>query len=185
MCDSDHLLQLLKRDYVECVLISVLRNVFHALFLQKRNLRTNIVLVAFPLFLCLLLVLIQTIVNSELNKAKNKCGCTCIDTNGDGKCETVCGIEHSTLDQVGTCPIPSPPRWPALLQVPRPEYRAVRTDFTPFTNLPSESCRSTGSCPATILVTGGNRSLGESMTLSLSLSYFFLYSVSHGRILEF
>ncbi|KAK9090674.1 hypothetical protein Sjap_023851 [Stephania japonica] len=137
---------------------------------QKRNMRSNAVLVAFPLFLCLLLVLIQGIVNTELNKPENRCGCACVDTNGDGVCETVCGAQYSTLDQVGTCPIPSPPKWPALLQVPRPENRAVRTDITPFSDLPPESCRSTGSCPATVLVTGRNRSLAESLAENLFAS---------------
>ncbi|KAK9104965.1 hypothetical protein Scep_021809 [Stephania cephalantha] len=143
---------------------------------QKRNIRSNAVLVAFPLFLCLLLVLIQGIVNSELNKPENRCGCACVDTNGDGECVTVCGVQYSTIDQVGTCPIPSPPKWPALLQVPRPENRAVRTDFTPFSDLPAESCRSTGSCPATVLVTGHNRSLGESLAENLFASSLTLNS---------
>ncbi|WKA08388.1 hypothetical protein VitviT2T_026115 [Vitis vinifera] len=126
---------------------------------QKRNIRTNIRLVSFPILLCVLLVVIQKLVNSELDKAENKCGCISV-TNENGQTEKRCGIQYSTLDQVGTCPIPSPPEWPALLQVPAPEYRAVRADFIQFTDLPDDSCRRTGSCPATILFTGNNRSLG-------------------------
>lgn len=118
---------------------------------QKRNIKTNIRLISFPFVLCLLLVLIQSLVNHELNKASNKCGCECIDTNGDGQCEKVCGIQYSTVDQVGTCPMQNPPEWPPLLQIPAPQYRAVIND----------SCRRTGSCPATILFTGNNQSLGE------------------------
>lgn len=118
---------------------------------QKRNIKTNIRLISFPFVLCLLLVLIQSLVNHELNKASNKCGCECIDTNGDGQCEKVCGIQYSTVDQVGTCPMQNPPEWPPLLQIPAPQYRAVTND----------SCRRTGSCPATILFTGNNQSLGE------------------------
>ncbi|KAL3716505.1 hypothetical protein ACJRO7_008151 [Eucalyptus globulus] len=118
---------------------------------QKRNIKTNIRLISFPFVLCLLLVLIQSLVNHELNKASNKCGCECIDTNGDGQCEKVCGIQYSTIDQVGTCPMQNPPEWPPLLQIPAPQYRAVIND----------SCRRTGSCPATILFTGNNQSLGE------------------------
>ena len=110
----------------------------------------------------MLLVVIQKLVNSELDKAENKCGCISV-TNENGQTEKRCGIQYSTLDQVGTCPIPSPPEWPALLQVPAPEYRAVRADFIQFTDLPDDSCRRTGSCPATILFTGNNRSLGLSM----------------------
>ncbi|GFZ07754.1 ABC2 homolog 6 [Actinidia rufa] len=105
---------------------------------QKRNMKANIRLTLFPFLLCLLLVAAQHLINKR-----------------------VCGIEYSTLDQVGTCPIPSPPEWPPLLQIPAPIYRAIRTDFASFTDLPDESCRNTGSCPATILLTGSNQSLGE------------------------
>lgn len=134
-------------------------------FLQKRNIKTNIRLISFPFILCLLLVLIQTLVNHELDKPENKCGCSCVDTNGDGQCEKVCGLEHSTLDQGAWCAVPNPPEWPPLLQVPAPEYRAVSSDVIPFSDLPNESCKRTGSCPVTLLVTGNNQSLGESMTL--------------------
>ncbi|KAK1357752.1 ABC transporter domain-containing protein [Heracleum sosnowskyi] len=127
---------------------------------QKRNMGANVRLILFPFVLCLLLVLLQTIINNELNKASNKCGCTCIDTDGDGQCEKVCGLQYSTVDQSFTCPIPSPPEWPPLLQVPAPEYRAVRTDIS-HGDLPSESCKVSGACPATILITGKNSSLGQ------------------------
>lgn len=136
---------------------------------QKRNIRTNIRLVSFPILLCVLLVVIQKLVNSELDKAENKCGCISV-TNENGQTEKRCGIQYSTLDQVGTCPIPSPPEWPALLQVPAPEYRAVRADFIQFTDLPDDSCRRTGSCPATILFTGNNRSLGLNLAGNMFLS---------------
>ncbi|XP_042521053.1 ABC transporter A family member 7-like isoform X2 [Macadamia integrifolia] len=130
---------------------------------QKRNIKTNVRLISFPFFLCLLLLLIQVLVNSELNKPKYKCGCTCIDPNKTGTCQKVCGIQYSTLDQAASCAIPSPQEWPVLLQVPAPQYRAVRTDLIPFTDLPNDSCRLTGSCPATVLLTGSNRSLAENL----------------------
>lgn len=144
--------------------------------LQKRNMKTNIRLIAFPFVLCLLLVLIQTLVNHELDKPKNKCGCACVDTNGDGQCEKVCGIQYSDLDQVGTCPIPSPPEWPPLLQIPDPDHRAVLSDIVPFADLPNESCKKTGSCPVTVLFTGNNRSLGRGMSLSPLVFMFGLYA---------
>ncbi|KAL5724971.1 Phospholipid-transporting ATPase abca7 [Ranunculus cassubicifolius] len=134
---------------------------------QRRNLKTNCGLIAFPFVLCLLLLLIQILVNNELDKASNKCGCACVDKNGDGTCETVCGIEYSTVDQVYTCPIPSPPLWPALLQVPPPEFRAVKSKRMTFGDLPDESCRRTGNCPAIILYTGGNQTLGERLSANL------------------
>lgn len=118
----------------------------------------------------------QILINHVLDSDKFKCGCTCLDSNGNGQCdstEKVCGIQYSTLDQASSCPIPSPPEWPPLLQIPAPEYRAVRTDFLSFMDLPDQSCRNSGSCPASILLTGNNQTLGES-TLSLSPFLFYL-----------
>ncbi|CAI9277150.1 unnamed protein product [Lactuca saligna] len=64
--------------------------------------------------------------------------------DGDGEYERVCGIEYLDLDQVGTCSIPSPPEWPPILQVPAPQYRAVRSDhLLSFGDLPNDSCTST------------------------------------------
>ncbi|KAM0979755.1 hypothetical protein ACFX13_015835 [Malus domestica] len=134
---------------------------------QKRNIKQNIRLVSFPILLCLLLVLIQYLVNNELDKPENRCGCSCVDTNGDGKCEKVCGLEYSTLTQGPSCPVPDPPQWPPLLQVPAPDYRAVMSDVIPHKDLPNVACKRSGSCPVTVLFTGTNQSLGEVLAGSM------------------
>ncbi|KAM3703643.1 hypothetical protein ACJW30_04G113300 [Castanea mollissima] len=134
---------------------------------QKRNIKENIRLISFPFFLCLLLVLLQALINQQLDKPSNNCGCKCTNTAGNGQCNEVCGLEYSDIDQAATCAIPNPPGFPPLLQIPSPEYRAVRTDFVPFTDLPDESCRSSGSCPATFLFTGNNQSLGQILAGSM------------------
>ena len=132
--------------------------------LQKRNLKTNIGITFFPILICVLLVVLQNIINSELDKPKYKCGCVCVEAVGDGHCvRKECGIQYSTLEQVGSCPIPSPPRWPALIQVPRADFRAVRSSSQPFSDLPDPSCRDSWSCPATVLVTGKDPTIAESM----------------------
>ncbi|CAN4100427.1 unnamed protein product [Withania somnifera] len=56
-----------------------------------------------------------------------------------------------------------PVEFPPLLQMPSPQFRAVMTDSLPFNGLPDASCRLTASCPATVLITGDNRTLGESV----------------------
>ncbi|KAJ4824172.1 hypothetical protein Tsubulata_011903 [Turnera subulata] len=137
---------------------------------QKRNFSANLRLVLFPVVLCLLLVLLQSILDTQLNKSSKKCGCECVDINGDGSCEKVCGLEFSTTDQARTCSIPSPPAWPPLLQIPAPQYRAVRSSFDPSADLPDESCRTTGTCPVTVLVTGSNQTLGEILAQSMFAS---------------
>ncbi|KAH6797363.1 ABC2-like protein 6 [Perilla frutescens var. hirtella] len=130
---------------------------------QKRNIKTNIRLVLSPFFLCLLLVLIQTLVDKELDKPSNRCGCACVGTDGNGQCERRCGIEYSTLDQGFSCPIPHPPEWPPLLQIPKQQFRAVRTDYISYGDLPNDLCKRTGSCPVTMLITGNNQTLGQSV----------------------
>ncbi|KAJ4974015.1 hypothetical protein NE237_007189 [Protea cynaroides] len=155
---------------------------------QKRNISTNIRLISFPFLLCLLLLLIQILVNDQLDQPKYQCGCTCIDTNGTGTCQQVCGIQYSTLDQAASCAIPTPQEWPALLQVPDPEYRAVKTDFISYSDLPDASCRETGSCPATILLTGSNISLGENLARNFFTGVFspsssdMLYSLANSLL---
>ncbi|KAL3640607.1 Phospholipid-transporting ATPase abca7 [Castilleja foliolosa] len=136
------------------------------LIFQKRNIKTNIRLVLSPFILCLLLVLIQQLVNTELDKPSNRCGCRCVDT-GNGQCETRCGIEYSDSDQVFTCPIPHPPEWPPLLQLPLQQHRAVRTDLISYGDLPDNSCKRTGSCPVTVLITGNNQTFGQSVTRNM------------------
>ncbi|KAH9330894.1 hypothetical protein KI387_003002 [Taxus chinensis] len=136
--------------------------------LQKRNLKTNVALVIFPLILCVLLLVLQEVVNHQLNSSKYRCGCKCVQTDGTGSCQEVCGIEYSTLDQVGTCPIPSPPKWPAFLQVPRLQYRAVKTDSDTFTDLQNDySCLKDNSCPVTFLHTGQNKSMAGTLAGNL------------------
>ncbi|KAK1357751.1 ABC transporter domain-containing protein [Heracleum sosnowskyi] len=165
---------------------------------QKRNMGANVRLILFPLVLCFLLVLLQTIINNQLDKASNKCGCTCIHTDGDGRCQKVCGLQYSSIKQSFTCPIPSPPEWPPLLRVPAPEYRALITDFS-HGDLPSKSCKVSGACPATILITGKNSSLGHGVSENMfkntvdqnfssnvySLANTVLGTESHNKITNF
>lgn len=135
--------------------------------LQKRNLRTNACLIMFPFLLCVMLIILQVVVNNLLNSSSNRCGCKCVETNGTSGCQEKCGIQYSTLDQVGTCPIPSPPEWPAFLQVPGPEYRAVKSNSSGFTDLPDDSCLINNSCPVTLLYTGQNKSMAETLAGNL------------------
>lgn len=123
---------------------------------QKRNKRSNIALIVFPILLCILLTVLQKVLDSQIDKPQFKCGC-----NPNNKNE--CGLQYSDYIQAAFCAVPKPPKWPGLLQIPDPEFRAVRTDFLPSSDLPDESCRKTGSCPVSILLTGNNQSLTQSV----------------------
>nr|DAD21804.1 TPA_asm: hypothetical protein HUJ06_023267 [Nelumbo nucifera] len=141
--------------------------------LQKRNIKLNVTLITFPVFLCLLMVLIQLVINSQLDNPRYRCGCKCIPTNSNGSaCKMVCGLEFSTYKQASACPLPRPEKWPALLQVPDSSYRAVQTDVHTFTGLPGEFCLKTYSCPVTSLFTGRNRSVAESLVKRVELDAF-------------
>ncbi|GAU47772.1 hypothetical protein TSUD_193090 [Trifolium subterraneum] len=98
---------------------------------QKRNKKTNIRLILFPLFLCILLVVLQHLIDNQLDKPEFKCGCVC--TNGKTTCgdsEKVCGVEYSDQNQVLACAIPNPPEWPPLLQLPTSELWYYTMLFT-------------------------------------------------------
>jgi hypothetical protein len=112
---------------------------------QRRNARTNAAIAAFPVLLCVLLVTIQHVVDSELERPPFRCGCV----------GTECGIQYSTPIQALACAVPVPPRWPPLVQVPPAEARAL-------TRLRPRPCKaSEKNCPATVLLTGQNRQLAQ------------------------
>ncbi|WZZ45497.1 hypothetical protein YC2023_041756 [Brassica napus] len=88
---------------------------------QKRNIWSNVRLIVIPLYLCVLLVGIQALFNTQFNNSvDNRCGCKCIDEkNGDGKCERKsCGPEYSSPNQAFFCAFPNPPPLPPLLHIP-------------------------------------------------------------------
>lgn len=121
-------------------------NIFIFCVLQKRNMKTNIFLICYPALLCILIAVLQHYYNKMVhNETAKQCN---PKTNS-------------------SCPIPQIPAFPPLLQLPYYAYSAVRTDFLPYNDLPDESCRRNRSCPATILLTGNNQSLGESIPFSL------------------
>lgn len=76
----------------------------------------------------------------------------------------------------GNCPIPNPPMLPPMLQIPQHELRSVKADFFPYKDLPDKSCRGTGSCPVTILVTGDKLSLGKALSANIFSNSFVVNS---------
>ncbi|XP_020227731.1 ABC transporter A family member 7 [Cajanus cajan] len=159
---------------------------------QKRNVKTNVQLVLFPVILCLLVFALQCVIDTQFDKPEFKCGCVC--RNNRTRCadsEKVCGIQYSDLLQAALCAIPKPPQWPPLLQLPEPSNRAVRTASLPFSDFPDASCRITDSCPLTMLFTAENHSLAQTVTASmfgsaLSMSDYYdrdIYATSAMNVL--
>lgn len=101
--------------------------------------RANACLVIFPAFICLFLLAVQLVINSTLNSKEN---------SGDS-CREGLQLRNPI------CAIKRPPKWPVLLQIPQPQFRTAMNNST-------KSCQRRGSCPVTVLTTGGNRSLSES-----------------------
>ncbi|KAF8094939.1 hypothetical protein N665_0348s0022 [Sinapis alba] len=114
------------------------------LVFQKRNIWSNVRLVTIPFFLCLLLVVIQMLFDSQFSEDHGQCGCLH---------EKTCGLRYSTSDQAAFCAIPNPSQWTPLLQIPSPQYRAATT--LPYL--------SHSSSPLTFLFTGNNQSLGQTI----------------------
>nr|VDC82643.1 unnamed protein product [Brassica rapa] len=114
---------------------------------QRKHIWTNVRLVLVPLFLCLLLLSIQLLLEAVMNKVLDMAKCGSKDApNGD------------------YCPIPNPPLLPPMLHIPEPESRAVKAGFFPYSDLPDLSCRKTKTCPLTMLLTGKNQSLGKALS---------------------
>ncbi|KAK7388960.1 hypothetical protein VNO78_23791 [Psophocarpus tetragonolobus] len=102
---------------------------------QKRNVKTNVRLVLFPVILCLLLFWIQSIIDTQIDKPDFKCGCGC-GRSSESDCpdsEKVCGVQYSNPIQAASCAIPNPPEWPPLMQLPATPNRT--TNSSPFTLL--------------------------------------------------
>ncbi|XP_044962701.1 ABC transporter A family member 8-like [Hordeum vulgare subsp. vulgare] len=121
----------------------------HALLLknlafQRRNWKTNAAIAAFPVLLCALLVAIQAMVDRELDRPPFRCGCE------GGQC----GIQHSTPVQAMSCEVPAPPRWPALVQLPV---------VPAFVHGQSAPCSNTSCRPVSVLLTGRNPGLSQSL----------------------
>ncbi|XP_072976884.1 ABC transporter A family member 7-like isoform X2 [Typha angustifolia] len=130
---------------------------------QRRNIKQNIALTILPAFFCLLIISIQSVINSQLDNPRYHCGCKCIPIEGNGTCHNVCGLEFSTPRQAIACPITRPQAWPLLMQVPKAQNRAVRTDAHTFPGLPDSSCLKNLSCPITSLFTGQNKVIAKSL----------------------
>ncbi|CDY23039.1 BnaC07g31480D [Brassica napus] len=114
---------------------------------QRKHIWTNVRLVLVPLFLCLLLLSIQLLLEAVMSKVSDMAKCGSKDApNGD------------------YCPIPNPPLLPPMLHIPEPESRAVKAGFFPYSDLPDLSCRKTKTCPLTMLLTGKNQSLGKALS---------------------
>lgn len=114
----------------------------------------------FPITLCLLLVILQVVVNNVFG-SDFKCGCKCV-ANADGApgCTEVCGLQYSDDNQSPYCGVPNPTPWPAVLQTPAQQYMAVHQSFAPEIAQPP-SCRATGSCFTTIPYTGTNQTVAN------------------------
>ncbi|PAN04686.2 hypothetical protein PAHAL_1G084200 [Panicum hallii] len=127
------------------------------LVIQRRACKTNCCLVLFPLLLCSVIGGLQIAINRATppkDPTRFDCGCSNVTVDEDAVGGLSCPDE---------CPLPRAPRWPPLLRIPPPEYRAVADGLFPFTDLPDASCRAGGSCAATFLVTGGNQSFVASV----------------------
>lgn len=115
---------------------------------QRRAIGTNIFIVLTPVFFCVLLYVLQLLIDNAIDTPSNKCGCLCLnccatDANGTQTCRvtspgnpcrdweecteydsTQCGFEYSDAQQAGFCAVPSPSIWPAMVSVPAPGFLA-------------------------------------------------------------
>lgn len=127
--------------------------------MQKRNWKTNCCLVMFPITLVVILVIIQAVVNGVFGSLF-KCGCQCVPNPNGGPCIERCGLEFSDDNEAPWCGVPNPASWPALLQIPGPQYMAVQSAQAPDLAQPA-TCRATGTCATAIPYTGTNKTTAD------------------------
>ncbi|XP_010443994.1 PREDICTED: ABC transporter A family member 12 [Camelina sativa] len=126
---------------------------------QRKHIWTNVRLILVPLFLCLILLAIQKVLDSLMKSISDMSDC--------GSNAGLLGVN---------CAIPNPPLLPPMLQIPQDELRSVKADFFSYRDLPDKSCRVTGSCPVTILVTGDKLSLGKALSANIFTTSFVVNS---------
>ncbi|KAL9685495.1 hypothetical protein QQ045_022945 [Rhodiola kirilowii] len=136
-----------------------------SLTFQKRNMKANIRLIVIPFFFIMILYGIQRLQDGLTRVLLPKCQCGCIYTSTELKCETKCEEGHSDPHNLTPCPIPNPPTELPLIQIPRPGSRAVKNDIFMSHDFPDESCRKNGTCPAVVLLSGNDPSLGKRIPL--------------------
>ncbi|KAI5077462.1 hypothetical protein GOP47_0007286 [Adiantum capillus-veneris] len=95
-----------------------------------------------------------------------------LQTVACGICKKECGLEYSTPAQAVFCAIPKPPQWPAVLQVPSSQHRAIDEHNNEFPGLPDVSCRWWGTCPISFLYTGKSQLVANNI-----VSQFFTSSL--------
>ncbi|KAF3781963.1 ABC transporter A family member 3 [Nymphaea thermarum] len=152
--------------------VTVMILLLPSFILQRRNVKQVLGLVMFPALLCGLIVGVRLVVNSQLDNHKYKCGCKCIDKNGSGSCQYVCGIEYSnTSKQALACAIRRPQPWPAFLQLPN-QNGAVEANASSTAGSPHGGGSSGRTSPVTILFTGQNRPVATGLMRKLNVNNF-------------
>ncbi|XP_015688864.2 ABC transporter A family member 10-like [Oryza brachyantha] len=134
------------------------------LVIQRRAGKTNCCVILFPLLLFSVIGGLQIAINIELSRGLASGTGSAVDC----RCSSGATVDANAtggLDCPPQCPLPRAPKWPPVLQIPRPDRRAVRDGdlFPSAGDLPDASCRAAGSCAASFLVTGSNRSFVASM----------------------
>ncbi|KAK7292225.1 hypothetical protein RIF29_08001 [Crotalaria pallida] len=150
---------------------------------QKRNMKTNIRLILFPVILCVLLVVLQHFVDklTNNNDDETKCGGGCSSICANEECSkggddhnnnnnnniNGCGsLQHVTIsgfNKVPSCAVTDPPEWPPLLQLLSSSPSCTRTNNN-----------ASSSCPLTILFTASNFSFAQSLYGNMFASPFSL-----------
>ncbi|XP_042477516.1 ABC transporter A family member 7-like [Macadamia integrifolia] len=123
---------------------------------QKRNLGMILKLLAFPIIMCILLSQIQRVINSFSDKlgAMSMCQCDCSTPEKiTEKCNMEC-INRivQSMNNMNICPVIKPRRWPPLFQLPEGLQKR---------------CKKFESCPAQMLLTGANMTLGKGLARNL------------------
>lgn len=128
------------------------------LVIQWRARKTNCCLILFPLLICGAVGGLQIAIDRQLAKARRE-----QHTVLDCSCSNAIVLDNTTGGAVCSeaCPLPRAPKWPPVLQIPRPP--SSNPFFFDDGGASCSSGAAPGSCAARFLVTGTNQSFVSSV----------------------
>ncbi|KAJ3687005.1 hypothetical protein LUZ61_016169 [Rhynchospora tenuis] len=131
---------------------------------QKRRMKANIGIVLSPALLFIMIIILQGFIDKLTSAIDDATECPCDDRGVaiNATFRETCATGIPNINPI-MCRVRSPQKWPPLVQVPKPEFRAARSTYMPYNDLPDLCTKDNYSCPTTFLMTATNRSFAQGL----------------------
>ncbi|KAJ4809127.1 ABC transporter A family protein [Rhynchospora pubera] len=131
---------------------------------QKRRMKPNLGVVLSPALLFIMIIILQGFIDKLTTAIDKATECPCDDRGMaiNATFRETCATGIPNINPI-MCRVRSPQKWPPLVQVPKPEFRAARSTDMPFNDLPDLCTKDNYSCPTAFLITATNRSFAQGL----------------------